>query len=100
LEALKSLIFLTEVAKQSKYGEDWIEKYLREKADEVGTKRFRVACKTATGTGKAVVMAMLFAWQVLNKRCYSDDKRFTDVFLMVAPGASIPRGHSRCPASH
>jgi type III restriction enzyme len=39
LEALEMLIFITEVAKQTKYGQDWIEKYLREKADEAGRTR-------------------------------------------------------------
>jgi hypothetical protein len=42
----------------------WIEKDLREKADEAGTDLFRVACKMATGSGKTVVMSMLVAWQV------------------------------------
>ncbi len=89
VEALETLVFLTEVAKQTKYGHDWIEKYLWEKADEAGTELFRVACKMATGSGKTVVMAMLIAWQVLNKRRYPHDKRFTDAFLVVAPGITI-----------
>ena len=89
LEALETLIFITEVAKQTKYGHDWIEKYLREKADEAGTELFRVACKMATGSGKTVVMSMLVAWQVLNKRRYPHDNRFTDAFLVVAPGITI-----------
>jgi type III restriction enzyme len=89
LEALETLIFITEVAKQTKYGHDWIEKYLREKADEAGTDLFRIACKMATGSGKTVVMSMLIAWQVLNKRRYPHDKRFTDAFLVVAPGITI-----------
>src|SRR5262249_3987219 len=89
LEALETLIFITEVAKQTKYGHDWIEKYLREKAEEAGTDLFRVACKMATGSGKTVVMSMLVAWQVLNKRRYPQDKRFTDAFLFGAPGITI-----------
>src|SRR5436305_5012983 len=43
----------------------------------------------ATGSGKTVVMAMLVAWQVLNKRRYPRDNRFTDAFLVVAPGITI-----------
>jgi type III restriction enzyme len=43
----------------------------------------------ATGSGKTVVMAMLVAWQVLNKRRYPHDRRFTDTFLVVAPGITI-----------
>ena len=89
IEALETLIYITEVAKQTKYGDDWIEKYLREKADEAGTDLFRVACKMATGSGKTVVMSMLIAWQVLNKRRYPHDNRFTDAFLVVAPGITI-----------
>jgi type III restriction enzyme len=89
VEALETLIFITEVAKQAKYGHDWIEKYLREKAEEAGTDLFRIACKMATGSGKTVVMSMLIAWQVLNKRRYPQDKRFTDSFLVVAPGITI-----------
>jgi type III restriction enzyme len=89
LEAVETLIFITEVAKQTKYGHDWIEKYLRDKAEEAGTDLFRVACKMATATGKTIVMAMLIAWQVLNKRRFPHDKRFTDTFLVVAPGITI-----------
>ncbi|MCI0705429.1 MAG: DEAD/DEAH box helicase family protein, partial [Planctomycetia bacterium] len=89
IEALETLIFVTEVAKQTKYGHDWIEKYLKEKATEAGTDLFRVACKMATGSGKTVVMSMLIAWQVLNKRRYPHDNRFTDAFLVVAPGITI-----------
>ena len=43
----------------------------------------------ATGSGKTVVMAMLVAWQVLNKRRNPRDNRFTDTFLVVAPGITI-----------
>lgn len=89
IEALETLIFITEVAKQTKYGHDWIEKYLREKAADAGTDLFRVACKMATGSGKTCVMSMLIAWQVLNKRRYPHDNRFTDAFLVVAPGITI-----------
>jgi len=35
----------------------------------------------ATGSGKTVVMAMIIAWQALNK--------FTDSFLIVTPGITI-----------
>jgi type III restriction enzyme len=43
----------------------------------------------ATGSGKTVVMSMLIAWQMLNKRRYPHDNRFTDAFLVVAPGITI-----------
>jgi type III restriction enzyme len=43
----------------------------------------------ATGSGKTVVMGMLIAWQTLNKVAAPQDKRFTDAFLIVAPGVTI-----------
>ena len=89
IEALETQIFITEVAKQTKYGEAWIEAYLREECDKAGTPLTRSACKMATGSGKTVVMAMLIAWQTLNKRRNPKDNRFSDSFLVVAPGITI-----------
>ena len=43
----------------------------------------------ATGSGKTVVMAMLIAWQTLNKVQSPRDARFTNRFLIVAPGITI-----------
>jgi type III restriction enzyme len=43
----------------------------------------------ATGSGKTVVMAMLIAWQALNKLANPMDKRFSDTFLVVTPGITI-----------
>ncbi len=43
----------------------------------------------ATGSGKTVVMAMLIAWQALNKLANPQDKRFSDAFLIVTPGITI-----------
>jgi type III restriction enzyme len=89
VEALETLIFVTEVAKQTKYGDTWIEEHLREAAKNAGTELFRMACKMATGSGKTVVMSMLVAWQTLNKRRNPQDNRFADAFLVVAPGITI-----------
>jgi type III restriction enzyme len=89
IEALETLVYIAEVAKQSKHADDWIEKHLRTVAEDAGTELLRVASKMATGSGKTVVMSMLVAWQVLNKRRYPQDKRFTDSFLVVAPGITI-----------
>ena len=89
IEALETLIFVTEVAKQTKYGDEWIENHLTKAAADAGTALFRMACKMATGSGKTVVMSMLIAWQTLNKRRNPNDNRFTDLFLVVAPGITI-----------
>jgi type III restriction enzyme len=43
----------------------------------------------ATGSGKTVVMAMLIAWQALNKFSHPQDARFSDAFLIVTPGITI-----------
>ena len=43
----------------------------------------------ATGSGKTVVMAMLIAWQALNKLEDRHDRRFSDAFLIVTPGITI-----------
>jgi len=49
----------------------------------------RVALKMATGTGKTVVMAMLIAWQTVNKVANPNDARFAKRFLIVTPGITI-----------
>ena len=51
----------------------------------------RVALKMATGSGKTVVMAMLIAWQTLNKVQSPRDARFANRFLVVTPGHHDPR---------
>lgn len=49
----------------------------------------RTALKMATGSGKTVVMAMLIAWQALNKVASPRDRRFVKRFLVIAPGITI-----------
>lgn len=87
IEALETLIYITEVA--GKYGDAWIENDLRRHAQEANPDLLRLACKMATGSGKTVVMAMIIAWQALNKLANSQDARFSDTFLIVTPGITI-----------
>ncbi|MGC2424190.1 MAG: DEAD/DEAH box helicase family protein [Nitrospirota bacterium] len=87
IEALETAIYITEVAK--KYGDAWIENKLREVNEDANPLIFRTAFKMATGSGKTVVMAMLIAWQALNKLANPQDIRFTDTFLIVTPGITI-----------
>ena len=65
-EAAETVIFLTEVAGRHGTFADW-----RKRLDDVNEDRSsglpRAALKMATGSGKTVVMAMLIAWQALNK---------------------------------
>jgi len=87
VEALETAIFIAEVA--SKYGEAWIENELRRANESANPLLYRVAFKMATGSGKTVVMAMLIAWQALNKFANPQDGRYTDSFLIVTPGITI-----------
>ena len=51
----------------------------------------RLCAKMATGSGKTVVMAMVIAWQVLNKTAYPRDTRFSRDVLVIAPGLTVKR---------
>jgi type III restriction enzyme len=87
IEALETAIYITEVA--HRYGDAWIGNALRAANDTSNPGLPRMAFKMATGSGKTVVMAMLMAWQALNKLANPQDARFTDAFLLVAPGITI-----------
>ena len=80
LEAIETLIWLTEAPAAEKTGID---------IEGDGGEFLRYCCKMATGTGKTVVMAMLIAWQVLNKTAYPTDPRFSKNVLVVAPGLTV-----------
>jgi type III restriction enzyme len=86
-EAVETAIYITEVA--AKYGDAWIQNFLAERNAEHNASLPRIAMKMATGSGKTVVMAMLIAWQALNKLDNRQDARFSDAFLIVTPGITI-----------
>ena len=87
IEAVETAIYITEVAR--KYGDAWIENDLKAANDTSNPGLPRIALKMATGSGKTVVMAMLIAWQALNKLEDRHDARFSDAFLLVTPGITI-----------
>ena len=87
IEAVETAIYIAEVARN--YGDGWIENDLRAANDTSNPGLPRIALKMATGSGKTVVMAMLIAWQALNKLEDRQDGRFADAFLLVAPGITI-----------
>jgi type III restriction enzyme len=87
IEALETLIYLAEVA--GKYGDNAYINRIREHNEDANPGLLRLASKMATGSGKTVVMAMLIAWQTLNKIANPQDARFTDTFLVVTPGITI-----------
>lgn len=80
LEAIETLIWLTEAPDAEKTGID---------IQSDGGPFSRWCSKMATGSGKTVVMAMLIAWQVLNKVANKQDKRFSRNILIVAPGLTV-----------
>ena len=86
-EAVETAIYIAEIA--DKVGQGWIESDLRAASVGSNSTLFRIAFKMATGSGKTVVMAMLIAWQALNKLANPQDARFADSFLIVCPGITI-----------
>src|SRR5437588_1020301 len=88
VEALETAIFLAEAAGKEQGGV-YFQNEIRRFNDDANPGLYRIAHKMATGTGKTVVMAMLIAWQTLNKAANPQDGRFTDAFLVVSPGITI-----------
>lgn len=86
IEALETAIYLTEVADKA---DPSLTAQIRVGNEEANPELYRVAFKMATGSGKTVVMAMLIAWQALNKVLNKQDARFSDAFLIVTPGITI-----------
>lgn len=80
LEAIETLIWLTEAPASERVG-------IEIPGD--GGEFTRLCSKMATGSGKTIVMAMLIAWQVLNKVTYPQDKRFSKNILLIAPGLTV-----------
>ena len=89
IEAVETLIWLTEVAPQSgKIGKAFLE-HLDLANAAANPDLMRLALKLATGAGKTTVMAMIIAWQTINAVRKPNSKRFTRGFLIVAPGITI-----------
>ncbi len=87
IEAIETAIYIAEVAKREQHS--GIEERLREASEEANPGLYRIALKMATGSGKTVVMAMLIAWQTLNRIANPGDGRFSDAFLIVTPGITV-----------
>ncbi len=83
VEAVETAIWLTEVAPRAE------TERLRTLNSEANPDLLRVAFKLATGAGKTTVMGMLIAWQTLNAARTRNSTRFTDAFLIVAPGLTV-----------
>jgi len=88
VEAVETLIWLTEVAPGTKYGKSLIES-LALASREANPDLVRIALKLATGSGKTTVMAMIIAWQTINAVRRPASRNFTRGFLICAPGLTI-----------
>ncbi len=86
-EAVETAIFLAEVA--GRHGTADYRRRLEPENALHNDGLFRIGLKMATGTGKTVVMAMLIAWQTVNKVFTPKDARFAKRFLVVTPGITI-----------
>ena len=80
LEAIETLVWLVEAPPAERVGIDIAGD---------GGHFARRCCKMATGSGKTIVMAMLIAWQILNKVSNPQDARFSKNVLVVAPGLTV-----------
>ncbi|MDD4429648.1 MAG: DEAD/DEAH box helicase family protein [Paludibacter sp.] len=80
LEAIETLIWLTEAPAAEKVGIDI-------KGD--GGEIERWCSKMATGSGKTIIMSMIIAWNFLNKVTNPTDARFSKYALIVAPGLTV-----------
>lgn len=90
VEAVETAIWLTEVLPNlSEKVSGPILDHLRGANEEANPGLMRLALKLATGAGKTTVMAMLIAWQTINKARRPSSSRFTKGFLIVAPGITI-----------
>lgn len=88
VEAVETLIWLTEVAPNSKSGKAILD-YLENARQNANPELLRIALKLATGAGKTTVMAMVIAWQTINAVRRESSKKFTRGFLIVTPGLTI-----------
>ena len=89
VEAVETIIWLTEVAPQmGKIGQNFID-HLANANNDANPELMRLTLKLATGAGKTTVMAMVIAWQSINAARRPTSKKFTHGFLLVAPGLTI-----------
>ncbi len=89
IEAVETVIWLTEVAPQSGKSNKGFLGHLANANHDANPELMRLALKMATGAGKTTVMAMLIAWQTINKVRRPNSRKFTRGFLVMAPGLTI-----------
>ena len=88
VEAVETLIWLTEVANTTASGKRFLEQLALANSD-ADPNLYRIALKLATGAGKTTVMAMIIAWQTINAARHGVSAKFTNGFLITTPGITI-----------
>jgi len=89
VEAVETAIWLTEVAPKLGKSAKGFTNHLVNANHDANPELMRLALKLATGAGKTTVMAMLIAWQTINKVRRPNSRNFTRGFLVVTPGLTI-----------
>jgi type III restriction enzyme len=89
VEAVETMIWLTEVAPQSGARYRKFLDHVEGANAQANPELLRLAMKMATGSGKTTVMAMLIAWQTINAVRHPNSRRFSRGFLIVTPGITI-----------
>ena len=88
VEAVETIIWLTEVARQQRtHAKFW--EHIKGANEQANPELLRIAMKMATGSGKTTVMAMLIAWQTVNAVRSPSSSLFSRGFLIVTPGITI-----------
>ena len=101
MEAVETVIWLTETAQGRRYARDRIAPLSQDMNDGL----VRWAIKMATGTGKTMVMAMLIVWHTLNDSRRSSTRRggrnpYTSAFLAITPGHTVRERLGELAPSH
>ena len=89
LEAVETVIWLTEVAPRSGQAARSLLDRIANASEDANPGLSRLALKLATGAGKTTVMAMIIAWQTINAVRHPNSRRFTRGFLVMCPGIPI-----------
>ena len=88
VEALETLIWITEVARSDHPAREAIEDAAREHNDGI----VRYCTKMATGTGKTAVMGMVIAWNAANVAAGGNRRhagRYFTSFVAITPGHTV-----------
>jgi len=89
VEAVETIIWLTEVAPKLGKRTEKFREHVLAANERANPQLVRLAMKMATGAGKTTVMAMLIAWHTLNAVRHPGSKTFSRGFLIVTPGITI-----------